>query len=96
MFAIAFDLVVEDTKKNHPKGVRAAYSDIGTVLRRFDFEWVQGSLYVTNNNDMANLLAALLALKALPWLPASVRDVRGFRVENWSDFTNLVKGTQPT
>jgi hypothetical protein len=32
-----------------------------------------------------------VALKALPWLPASVRDTRAFRVEQWSDFTTLVK-----
>ncbi|HXT78679.1 MAG TPA: hypothetical protein VN702_03875 [Acetobacteraceae bacterium] len=40
---------------------------------------------------MANLFAAIMALKALPWLPASVRNIRAFRVEQWSDFTKLVK-----
>jgi len=40
---------------------------------------------------MANLFAAISSLKALPWLPASVRDIRAFRVEQWSDFTKLVK-----
>jgi virulence-associated protein VapD len=28
MFAIAFDLVVEDTEKHHPTGVTQAYRDI--------------------------------------------------------------------
>ncbi|GEM_PF-4624351 len=32
MFAIAFDLVVKDTIKNHPKGVPAAYAEIGATL----------------------------------------------------------------
>lgn len=40
---------------------------------------------------MANLFAALLSLKALPWFPSVVRDIRGFRIENWSDFTALLK-----
>jgi virulence-associated protein VapD len=40
---------------------------------------------------LAKLFAAITALKALPWLPASVRDIRAFRVEQWSDFTRLVK-----
>ena len=93
MFAISFDLVVADTKRSHSRGVRAAYSEIGVILRRFGFEWIQGSVYITENNDMANLFAALLALKALPWLPESVRDIRGFRIENWSDFTAIIKGT---
>ncbi len=41
----------------------------------------------------ANLFAALLALKALPWFAAVVRDIRGFRIENWSDFTPLIRDT---
>lgn len=44
---------------------------------------------------MANLFAALLALKSLPWFPQVVRDIRGFRIENWSDFTSLIKGLPP-
>jgi virulence-associated protein VapD len=62
MFAITFDLVVEDTKRTHPRGVAAAYSEIGATLRKFGFDWIQGSVYVTEKNDMANLFAALLAL----------------------------------
>ncbi|MDO6082441.1 virulence factor, partial [Neisseria gonorrhoeae] len=27
----------------------------------------------------------------LPWFPSSVRDIRAFRIEQWSDFTSLVK-----
>ena len=45
---------------------------------------------------MANLFAALLALKARPWFAVVVRDIRGFRLENCSDFTPLIKGTAPT
>ena len=33
-----------------------------------------------------------MALKALTWFPLSVRDIRAFRVEQWSDFTGLLKG----
>ncbi|MEI7695996.1 MAG: virulence factor [Chlorobium sp.] len=64
---------------------------IGSTLANFGFNRVQGSLYTTNSEDLANLFAAITALKALPWLPASVRDIRAFRVEKWSDFTNLIK-----
>lgn len=95
MFAIAFDLVVSAAVVHHPKGVTAAYADIGSTLRKFTFERIQGSVYVSENNDMANLFAALLALKSLPWFPSVVRDIRGFRIENWSDFTPLIKGQPP-
>jgi virulence-associated protein VapD len=91
MFAIAFDLVVAATLQNHPKSVPQAYADIGGTLAGFGFERVQGSLYTTPSEDLANLFGAITALKALPWFPASVRDIRAFRVEQWSDFTTLVK-----
>ena len=91
MFAIAFDLVVADTAQNPPKGVSQAYADIGATLSGFGFTRVQGSLYTNASEDLANLFAAIMALKALSWLPASVRDIRAFRVEQWSDFTTLVK-----
>jgi len=91
MFAIAFDLVVAETLGNHPKGVSQAYADIGATLADFGFVRIQGSLYTTESEDLANLFAAITALKALPWLPASIRDIRAFRVEQWSDFTRFVK-----
>jgi virulence-associated protein VapD len=93
MFAIAFDLVVAETAANHPKGVAQAYSDIGSTLAGFGFNRVQGSLYTTNSENLANLFAAITALKALSWLPASVRDIRAFRIEQWSDFTETVKSS---
>jgi len=91
MYAIAFDLVVSETSKHHPKGVSQAYNDIANTLARFGFTWIQGSLYVNNNEDMSNLFEAIMALKALSWMSKSVRDIRTFRVEQWSDFTKIVK-----
>jgi virulence-associated protein VapD len=40
---------------------------------------------------MAKLFLAIQALQAKPWFPPSVRDIRAFRIEQWSDFTDLVK-----
>ena len=93
MYAIAFDLVVADTERHHPKGVTQAYADIGSILFAKGFERVQGSLYVTSNEDMANLFVTIMDLRALPWFPLSVRDIRAFRIEQWSDFTPVVKAT---
>ncbi len=91
MVAFAFARVVKDTEEHHPKGVPAAYSDIGATLADYGFRRVQGSLYVCENEDMANLMDALDALTALSWFPPSVRDIRAFRVEQWSDFTARIK-----
>ncbi len=92
MFAIGFDLIVRETEANHPVSVAQAYADIGATLKGFGFERVQGSLYITQQDDLANLFAAISALSALHWFAPSVRDIRAFRVEQWSDFTPLIKG----
>lgn len=91
MYAVAFDLVVADTEKNHPKGVAQAYSEIAAVLADHGFRRVQGSLYVNDNEDMANLFLAIQSLRSRSWFPKSVRDIRAFRIEQWSDFTSVVK-----
>ena len=47
----------------------------------YGFRRVQGSLYVTDDENMANLFLAIQALRAKPWFPKSVRDIRAFRIE---------------
>ncbi len=91
MFAIAFDLAVVETAKHFPRGISKAYAQIGAALADYGFTWVQGSVYLTDRDDLANLFAAILAVKALPWFPASARHLRAFKVEHWSDFTPLMK-----
>jgi len=61
-------------------------------LGEHGFRRVQGSLYVSDNEDMANLFLAIQSLRGRPWFPKSVRDIRAFRIEQWSDFTAVVKG----
>ncbi|MBP3194671.1 MAG: virulence factor [Cardiobacteriaceae bacterium] len=91
MYAVSFDLVVADADENHPKGAVQAYSDIAATLRKYGFERVQGSLYTSSDENMANLFNAIFALKSLEWFPQSVRDIRAFWIEQWSDFTETVK-----
>jgi len=38
MYAIAFDLVVADTERHHPKGVSQAYVEINVILGK---TWIQ-------------------------------------------------------
>jgi virulence-associated protein VapD len=93
MYAVAFDLKVVDTEKYHPKGISQAYSEIGEILGEHGFSRVQGSLYVTDDENMANLFLAIQSLRDRAWFPKSVRDIRAFRVEQWSNFTEVVKGS---
>jgi len=54
---------------------------------------VQQSVYHTDLEDLAVLSAAMYALKAMPWFSACVKDIKGYRVEMWSDFTPMMKGS---
>lgn len=91
MYAIAYDLIVAETEKHHPKGIPQAYIEIGAILAQYDFRRVQGSLYVTENEDLSQLFQAINALKSKEWFKLSVRDIRVFRIEQWSNFTNMIK-----
>jgi virulence-associated protein VapD len=83
--------VVAETETRYPKGMTQTYTEIGAVLAEQGFRRVQGSLYVTEDEDMATLFLAIQALRAKTWFPKSVRDIRAFRIEQWSDFTPVVK-----
>ena len=91
MFAISFDMVIIDLKNNYGEPYNNAYFEIGKTLRKHDFYNTQGSVYLSENNDLSNLFRAMNALKKLSWFKDSVRDIRAFRVEDWSDFTSFMK-----
>ncbi len=91
MFAISFDMVISDLKKYYGEPYNNAYYEVSTVLENYSFYRVQGSVFLSDIEDMANLLQALNSLKKIDWFTKSVRDIRAFRVENWSDFTQFMK-----
>jgi len=91
MFAIAFDMVIADLEKYYGQPYNNAYFEIGKVLRSYNFYNAQGSVYMTQSDDFSNLFRAMNALKSIEWFRLSVRDIRAFRVENWSDFTSFMK-----
>ncbi len=91
MFAISFDMLIEDLKKNYGESYNNAYYEVSVVLENFDFYRAQGSVYLTEKNDMANLTRAMIKLKSIDWFRNSVRDIRAFKVEDWSNFTSFMK-----
>ena len=46
---------------------------------------------MTDADNLLNLFNAVNALKDIQWFKKSVRDIRGYRVEEWSDFTDVVR-----
>ena len=91
MYAISFDMLISDLRENYGDPYNNAHYEISNLLEKFDFYRTQGSVYLSQNNDLANLTRAMLALKSLTWFQKSVRDIRAFKVEDWSDFTGFMK-----
>lgn len=86
MFAISFDMVIIDLKNNYEEPYNNAYFEIGKILRNYGFYNTQGSIYLSENNNMPNLTRAMIKLKSIDWFKKSVRNIRTFKVEDWSDF----------
>ena len=91
MFAIAFDLRLNETAAHHPVGLRQAYRDMEGVLHRHGFRRAQQSLFITDSADFSGVFWVISELKALPWTRDCIKDIRAFRVENWSDFTGFIQ-----
>ena len=91
MFAISFDMTISDLKLHYGDPYNNAYFEISEILEKFDFYRAQGSVYLSTNSDLVNVTRAMIALKNVDWFKNSVRDIRAFRVEDWSNFTEFMK-----
>lgn len=94
MYAISFDMNTESLKNSYNPNYNNAYYEIQNVLKVFGFERIQGSVYINTSstpNNLSLVYRAIEQLKALSWFKLSVTDIRVFRVEDWSDFTEIVK-----
>ena len=91
MYALAFDMEVDELKKHYGDS-NDAYLEIKQELESFGFECIQARLYISNNeNDLTNVYKVINRLRKIDWFKKSVRDVRAFRVEDWSNFTEFIK-----
>ncbi|PIE55217.1 MAG: virulence protein [Dethiosulfovibrio peptidovorans] len=95
MYAIAFDLEVAKLKENYGDPYNNAYLEINKELKNIGFNWTQGSVYLLSDpeNNLATVYKAISILSGIKWFKRSVRDIRVFKVEDWSDFTEIVKGS---
>jgi virulence-associated protein VapD len=96
MFVIAYDLVTAEAKRHHPRGSRQAYADIETTLLTYGFERAQWSVFTARDENLENLIRAVLALKALPWFGPSIKNIRAFRMEPGTDLTAIFADTVRT
>lgn len=91
MYAIAFDMVISDLKKFYGEPYHNAYAEIKKALQKHHFYWIQGSTYASQENNLLSVTQAMNELKNIDWFCKSVRDIRAFKIEDWSDFTTFFK-----
>ena len=59
MFALSFDMVISDLQKHYGEPYNRACYEIKTLLERLGFEWIQGSTYITQSDDLGTLYRAI-------------------------------------
>jgi virulence-associated protein VapD len=105
VYAIAFDLDIEQLSIHYGDPYNNASLDIRRVLERHGFTWQQGSVYFGNADvTAATVMVAVIDLTTqLAWFAASVRDIRMLRIEELNDLMPVVHrvaglngGTDPT
>ena len=87
MYALSFDMNIAELEEHYGNPYHGAYYEIKRTLVKHGFYCT----YMTNADNLLNLFNAVNALKAIDWFRKSVRDIRGYRVEEWSDFTESVR-----
>lgn len=91
MYAIAFDLNISEVKTYYNINYNNAYFEIKKILKKYGFQWIQGSTYASKENDLLKITQVITALKSVDWFVRSVRDIRVFKMEDYSDFTSFFR-----
>jgi len=93
VYAIAFDMDIEQLRANYGDPYNNAYLEVRRVLERHGFQWQQGSVYFGGAQvTAAVVMVAVIDLTTqLPWFAASVRDIRMLRIEELNDLMPVVQ-----
>ncbi len=93
MYAIAFDMDIEQLRVHNGDPYNNAYLEVRRVLERHQFQWQQGSVYfgAPTVTAAAVTVAVIDLTTELPWFAASVRDIRMLRIEELNDLMPVVQ-----
>lgn len=93
MYALSFDMEIAKLKENYGEPYNKAYDEIRVTMGELGFEWIQGSLYISKSDkdNLTSVYKVINKLSNIKWFKESVKDIRAFKVEDWSDFTEVVK-----
>jgi virulence-associated protein VapD len=93
VYAIAFDMDIEQLRIHFGDPYNNAYLEIRRVLQENHFSWQQGSVYFGDAEvTAASCMVAVIDLtQRLPWFAAAVRDIRMLRIEEANDLMPVVQ-----
>jgi virulence-associated protein VapD len=93
VYAIAFDMDIEQLRVHYGDPYNNAYLEIRRVLEGHHFQWQQGSVYFGGPAVTAAsvMLAVIDLTNRLHWFAASVRDIRMLRIEEMNDLMPVVQ-----
>jgi virulence-associated protein VapD len=93
VYAVAFDMDIEQLRVHYGDPYNNAYLEIRRVLEDHQFQWQQGSVYFGSPEvTAATVMVAVIDLTTrLPWFASSVRDIRMLRIEELNDLMPVVQ-----
>jgi virulence-associated protein VapD len=93
VYAIAFDMDIEQLRIHYGDPYNNAYLEIRRVLEAHQFQWQQGSVYFGGPSvSAASVMVAVIDLTVqLHWFAAAVRDIRMLRIEELNDLMPVVQ-----
>ena len=56
MYALSFDMKIADLDEHSGNPYHGAYYEIKRTLAKHEFYWIQGSTYMTNADNLLNLV----------------------------------------
>lgn len=96
MYAISFELNTKKLKNCYDGPFDKAYYEIRMIMDECGFDWTRDELYIlkSNKNTLVYVYKAIHALSQIPWFKESVIGVIAYKVEDWTDFTDIVKSNE--
>lgn len=93
MYAISFDIDTSKLRENYRECYNNFENEVKDLMEGLGFIEINWLLYFSKNekNDLTTVYKVINKLSNVQWFSDSVRDIRAFKVEDWSDFTEIVK-----
>ena len=92
----AYAIILDFDKTNLSLPYDEALSNIRNVMVQFQFKPLTNNVYVctSSKNQLALLYMLVQELSKITWLKPSLVTLKAFKMDNISDFTDIIKGIQ--